>query len=327
MKYVIFSLVFIFPVIFIWAFFEYLPDYLPKILDGCFGVTDANAENVKMQNFGLVGDSFGIYNALFSALALYGVLLTLAYQSYSTKRASLIDRFYKMLDYHNAMVLELSVAKVEKPKTKDDIVIVKGRRVFVQHKIQIKYLLNAVSDINIEKELGLSDPDIADIAYAIFYYGANRSWKPNMLEYLKDYKEPEMLVDAILEKLASRKYMRYALDRTNQNDMSVYHRNMYNAIKIINSSWLLSSAEKKDFVKILRSQLSNAELYVLFFNLVSRFGKKWVDNDFVEKYQLIQNLPSKYCDGYDPKEYFKKIKFEGEEKALSPFREIIGMRE
>lgn len=327
MKYVISLLVIILPIAFTWAFFAYLPGYMPEILNGCYDITNADVASNKMQNYGLVGDSFGIYNALFSALALYGVVLTLTYQSYSAKKASLIDRFYKMLDYHNGMVTGISTPQIKKPKQQSDIVIVNGRKVFVQYKIQLKYLLNAVSDINVEKELGLSEPDIADIAYAVFYYGANMSWKLNMLEYLKDYKEPEILVDAILNKLASRKYNAYALGRTNQNDMSVYHRNMYNAIKMIDSTWLLTSSEKRGYIKILRSQLSNAELYLLFFNLVSRFGKKWIDNDFVEKYELIQNLPSKYCDGYDPKEYFKKIKFEGEEKALSPFREIIGKRD
>ena len=101
---------------------------------------------------------------------------------------------------------------------------------------------------------------------------------------------------------------------------------MYNAIKHIDNSKLLSSKEKNDYVKILRSQLSNAELYILFFNVISRFGKKWIDNDYITKYQLIQNLPSKYCDGYDPKEYFPDVRFEEEEKCLSPFKKQIVQR-
>ena len=70
-----------------------------------------------------------------------------------------------------------------------------------------------------------------------------------------------------------------------------------------------------------------AEQLLLFFNIISRFGKKWVDNDYVTKYQLIQNLPSKYCDGYTPKDYFPGIKFEGEELSLSPFKEQVVQRE
>lgn len=78
---------------------------------------------------------------------------------------------------------------------------------------------------------------------------------------------------------------------------------------------------------MLRAQLSNAELYILFFNIISRFGKKWVDNNYVVKYQLLQNIPAKYCDGYDPKEFFPDLAFESEELCLSPFKEKIEVRE
>ena len=146
-----------------------------------------------------------------------------------------------------------------------------------------------------------------------------------MLESLKDYEDAERLVDAIIPKLDANK--RFILTRPNQNYLSVYFRNMYNAIKLIDNCKLFSEKEKIDYVKMLRAQLSNAELYILFFNVISRFGKKWVEKDYITKYQLIQNLPSKYCDGYNPKDYFPEIKYEGEETCLSPFKERIVHRE
>ncbi len=85
--------------------------------------------------------------------------------------------------------------------------------------------------------------------------------------------------------------------------------------------------EKYNAIKVLRGQLSNSELYVLFFNLISRFGKKWVAAGYVERYQLLQNLPIKYTEGYNPKEYFPNISFESEELSLSPFTEEIKLRE
>lgn len=200
-----------------------------------------------------------------------------------------------------------------------------GRKAFLEFKIQMKYLVKAIKEMSERNGFKFSDIDIADIAYAVFFYGSSKSWKPFMMEYLKDYPDTERLVDAIIARLDSEK--RFILYRPNQNYLSVYFRNMYNAIKLIDNCGLISSEEKKDYVKILRAQLSNAELYILFFNIISRFGKKWVDNDYVTKYQLIQNLPSKYCDGYNPKDYFPEIKFEGEELCLSPFKEQIVQRE
>ena len=212
-----------------------------------------------------------------------------------------------------------------KPNT--TVLPVSGRKVFVEYKIQLKYLMKAVTEVSENLKLELTDPDVADIAYAVFYYGAATGWKEFMLEYLKDYPDTEKLVDNINTVLAGQKYRRYFLGRTNQNYLSVYFRNIYNTIKIIDSTNLLSEGEKKGYIKILRAQLSNAELYVLFFNLLSRFGKKWITNEYVSKYEIIQNLPPKYCDGYDPKGYFDTIKYESEEKTLSTFHEVMRPRE
>ncbi len=52
---------------------------------------------------------------------------------------------------------------------------------------------------------------------------------------------------------------------------------------------------------------------ILFFNVLSRFGKKWLQNNFINKYDFIKNIPFEYCDGYDPKHYFPSIKFEEDE--------------
>lgn len=280
-----------------------------------------------MQNYGLVGDSYGIYNALFSAFALFGVIWTLYIQQRDTKRTSLVNRFYKMLDYQEKLIKEMTVYPVCMAKPNTTVLPVSGRKVFVEYKIQLKYLMKAVTEVSENLKLELTDPDVADIAYAVFYYGAATGWKEFMLEYLKDYPDAEKLVDNINTVLAGQKYRRYFLGRTNQNYLSVYFRNIYNTIKIIDSTNLLSEGEKKGYIKILRAQLSNAELYVLFFNLLSRFGKKWITNEYVSKYEIIQNLPPKYCDGYDPKGYFDTIKYESEEKTLSTFHEVMRPRE
>ena len=301
----------------LYVFFFLLPLTLPFFRDHVFNVR----ENIKIDVLGQMGDSYGIFNALFSGLAFLGVLMTLYKQSRDNRKHTVV---YQMLDVQQKVIDEINVAQVRKVKQGEPIAVAEGRKAFVEFKIQMKYLVKAIKDVSERNGFIFSDIDIADIAYAVFFYGSSKSWKPFMMEYLKDYPDTERLVDAIIARLDSEK--RFILYRPNQNYLSVYFRNMYNAIKLIDNCGLISSEEKKDYVKILRAQLSNAELYILFFNIISRFGKKWVDNDYVTKYQLIQNLPSKYCDGYNPKDYFPEIKFEGEELCLSPFKEQIVQR-
>ena len=305
----------------LYLFFFLLPLTLPFFRDHVFNVR----ENIKIDVLGQMGDSYGIFNALFSGLAFLGVLITLYKQSRDNRKHTVVEQYYQMLDVQQKVLDEINVAQVRKVKQGEPIAVAEGRKAFVEFKIQMKYLVKAIKEMSERNGFKFSDIDIADIAYAVFFYGSSKSWKPFMMEYLKDYPDTERLVDAIIARLDSEK--RFILYRPNQNYLSVYFRNMYNAIKLIDNCGLISSEEKKDYVKILRAQLSNAELYILFFNIISRFGKKWVDNDYVTKYQLIQNLPSKYCDGYNPKDYFPEIKFEGEELCLSPFKEQIVQRE
>lgn len=309
------------------VFFWIFPKLLPVFAWLAYPIDNIRNESHAMQNLGLVGDSYGIYNALFSVLAFWGVVYTLYYQQRNGKKAALADRFYTLLDYHEKLIEEMSVFPISIRKSNESVVNpVSGREVFLEYKMQLKYLMKAVSEVVRSKNLELEEPDIADIAYAVFYYGSSPSWKEFMNDYLKDYENSEILVDEIIAKLNIGTYKRYALSRSNQNYLSVYFRNMYNAVKLIDSSKLLDETEKKEYIKLLRAQLSNAELYVLFFNLISRFGKKWIDNDYVSKYEIIQNLPLKYCDGYNPKEYFKSVSFESEEKTLSTFHEVVTPR-
>ncbi len=242
-------------------------------------------------------------------------------QSRDNKKRTIVERYYQMLDVQQKVIDEIKVSQVRKAKQGEDINVATGRMAFVEFKIQVKYLVKAIKDVDVRNGFELSDVDIADIAYAVFYYGSSKMWKPLMMEYLKDYPNTERLVDAIIIRLDNER--NYILNRPNQTYLSVYFRNMYNAIKLIDNSSLFNNEEKMNYVKILRAQLSNAELYILFFNVISRFGKKWIDNNYVTKYQLIQNLPSKYCDGFNPKDFFPNILFEGDELCLSPFKEQI----
>ena len=301
----------------LYVFFYILPLLLPLVRKCAF-------QSGELIDYGLMGDSYGLFNALFSGLAFIGVLLTLCLQSRDSKKRKVVEQYYQMLDVQQKVIDEINVAQVRKGKQGESLATAKGRKAFVEFKIQMKYLVNAIKEVSERNGFEFSDIDIADIAYAVFFYGSSKMWKPFMMEYLKDYPETERLVDAIIARLDVEK--RFILYRPNQNYLSVYFRNMYNAIKLIDNCKLINAEEKMDYVKILRAQLSNAELYILFFNLISRFGKKWIDNDYVSKYQLIQNLPSKYCDGYNPKDFFPEIKFESEELGLSPFKAQVVQR-
>lgn len=254
-------------------------------------------------NFGdFVG---GFIGTLFGFLSVIVLAYSILKQTYETRRNNIRNSFFKMIDYHYRNVEQIELSKPGIPKMQE-----RGRRGFIAYKIQIKRLLQAVCKINDENDLELNGHDVASIAYMVFYYGADESWKQFLKDKINCYECCELIIDKLVE--LSSKNPEMKLCRTNQTILSAYFRNMYNAIKLVDAESYFTKEEKYDLIKIYRAQLSNPELYVLFFNVISPFGKKWREKDFVNKYSLIKNIPHDYLDGYDMKEYFN-IKYEYEE--------------
>lgn len=255
------------------------------------------------------GSFFGGYvGTIFSIFSILLILYSIVDQNIEKAKSGAKDRFFKMLDYHNENVRNLRVPHLVVAKKST---IEEGRRAFVVYKIQIKRLLEIVSDLNDRLDLELQQREIIDIAYICFYYGLDQKWSPFILEQLEGYSQKDEIVNEILNEIEKKKE-ELALGRTNQTGLSCYFRNMYLCIKSIDQDANLTSKEKDDLVRILRAQLSNPELYVIFFNLASRFGKKWEENGYLTNYRFLNNIPINYCDGFEPGEIFD-ISFEYEE--------------
>lgn len=88
------------------------------------------------------------------------------------------------------------------------------------------------------------------------------------------------------------------------NLLSRYFRQIFQIIKFIDSQEVLTQLEKYDYAKILRSSLTSEEQILLFSNLLSPYGKAWIDNDYVCVYKIIKNIPLHLMYGYKPTEWF-----------------------
>jgi hypothetical protein len=250
------------------------------------------------------GDFFGGYvGVIFSMLSTFLLIYTIIDQFIERQKRWATDNFYRMLEFHNDMVNQLSVAHINTTKPERS----NGRRAFVVFKLQIHHLLGLIKDLNTGEKWDLNQDQILRIVYMIFYYGIDGQW----IEFLQDKIKENIDFNIILNQVSKKEEdENLKLGRTNQTSLSAYFRNMYNLIKLVDNDKYLSKQEKKSLITIYRAQLSNPELYVLFFNLRSDFGKKWNDKGYVETYELLKNIPKYYCDGYNPEDYYPKIKFE-----------------
>ena len=247
---------------------------------------------------GLVGTSAGISASLL-------IICVFFLQQKQEKISQIENIFYKMLDYHRDNVNSIKVNNyklwMNDTKEKTDA--------FVNFKLQIFDCVDMINELNKQLDRKLNRKETADAAYMVFYYGIDKRWLDFTKKLLGNYDGK--LPGLILNYVENQKTLTFTdnrpkdIGRTNQNILSVYFRNMYNAIMVIHKSGFLNDAQKKRYVRVLRAQLSNPELVVLFFNLLSGFGRKWDENGIIAKYEFIKNLPSSVCNGYDPKEYYQ----------------------
>ena len=270
----------------------------------CEGISNKVCFNINSTRASEFGSFFGGYvGVMFSILSTLLLIYTIIDQFIERQKRWATDNFYRMLEFHNDMVKQLSVAHINTTKPERS----NGRRAFVVFKLQIHHLLELIENLNTREKWDLNKDQILSIVYMIFYYGIDRQW----IEFLQDKIKEDIDFNIILNQVEiTEEEENFKLDRTNQTSLSAYFRNMYNLIKLVDNDKYLSKQEKKSLITIYRAQLSNPELYVLFFNLRSDFGKKWNDKGYVETYELLKSIPKYYCDGYNPEDYYPKIKFE-----------------
>lgn len=239
-----------------------------------------------------VGGYFGTIISIAAALLLFANLLN---QSMTNARVAFESHFYRMMDYHFHHVATLEVRHVRSTGE-----IVSGNRAFIVFKLHLERLLHGVQQIATEMELNLPDHSVADIAAVAFFYGMEDENRLFLVEKLRVYPQNEEIVDRLLAYKEERlKLAGEHVGRPNQTNLGSYFRNMYHLIKYVDTRRFLSAREKRRYINVLRAQLSNMELWLLYFNLVSRFGRKWIQYDYVMRYQLIRNLPRGFCKPYD----------------------------
>lgn len=251
----------------------------------------------------------GIIGTLFGVAGSFLVYSSLISQNNQNRKQQVESMYFKLLDFHYENINQIHLNNYN---YQNNNVNVTGRSSFITMKLQLMEILKIVEN-GFDKIKISNDPNvIIDIAYIIFYYGLDERWNDFIKEKLNVKDKNGLLSYLYFQK---QQYEKENIDiyHTNQTYLSSYMRNMYNAIKIIDDNEVFDSDEKKKYIKIIRAQLSNPELYILYFNVRSRFGKKWIEKNYINKYELFTNIPDKYCGKYDHKEYFPKIVYEDNE--------------
>ncbi|WP_312069222.1 putative phage abortive infection protein [Lelliottia nimipressuralis] len=216
-------------------------------------------EGMDANQRGVFGDSWGAFTSIFSAMGFCGVLWTIKLQMDATKKieeeSSKREEAEKIRDFESSFFNMLNI------------------------------LQTLIKDMRVES---VSGKTLAEGRHVFLYFF--RRFKKEVKKkngMLLDFNSNDALEVTKASLRMSNEYRFYFRNRA--QNLSHYFRYIYNMFKIIHESDL-NSANKKKYANILRAQLSNYELLMLFYNANFVHGRKF--EAYMNSYAVLDNLPA-----------------------------------
>ncbi|PWV46450.1 putative phage abortive infection protein [Chitinophaga sp. S165] len=240
---------------------------------------------------------------------------TLKEQSKTHKLEQIENRFFELLKIHKENINELTFS--------DEI---NGRTLFrvMHHELRVIYQLlkGGVKDASgqyiFKPHNSISEMELLELAYFIFFYGIQIASSKQNIEKLSDFQK-EMFNSSMqyfrkirndqkrIKRLnASRKTFRFSyIDPANNkiktclfenvpfngydNKLGHLYRHLFRSCQYILNQEILDFEQKREYIKMLRAQLSNYEQVMIYYNAIVWFKGQW-DELFIH-YQFIHNIP------------------------------------
>ena len=287
-------------------------------------------------------DHIGSYfSGLVGIVSIYYLYRTLRSQSLSFRMSSFESRFVKMIELQREKTKELTIQNTTADaEANGNRPVLRGQdaiRLFIkQYKealevvetqlnpVQIRDLYRTQEtyekDCSIWGETMLKNRTISNIAYLLVFEGVKKAGVELLKnKYLNKYTQDQ--VETILRlfqlQLAGERHedenrhvMQEADNLLNedkryagyQQEFGNYFRQLFQIVNHVNCQEWLEYGDKYGYVKMLRSQLSNQEEDLLFYNSLSDLGMAWeykdreaeipdINNQLLTKYNLLKNIP------------------------------------
>jgi hypothetical protein len=241
------------------------------------------------------------------------------------------SKFIELINLHKQNVIEM---KLENGKH--------GREVFVSLFYELKLANNLIEETNKKNNL-LNIQGCSFLAYKIFFFGLGKnsekqykldseesSIKDELKAILDHYKNGNDVDRMVRERLQKKEWELLtsyfeALDKENTflfdghiSLLSHYYRHLFLTVRYVVEQLPKSikgneKEEKiKEYLRILRAQLSNHEQILLYYN-GSSIANAWFEKGYFTKYRMIHNLPLPLADfGLKPNEHPEIIKWRKE---------------
>jgi len=246
------------------------------------------------------------------------------------------NQYYKMIDLHRANITDVKVPYLEvlesssRSSAKSTITSntqrreLTGKKVFVDMAKELEICLKYSLVILKSKNQKYKDSDIFHFAYKIFFWGINSEFINSELISILDQKKVIELLrrkQNDYKKDSSKPHekglkIRYIPFQGHESKLAHYYRHLFHTVRYvvdIEKSGLIDYYQARQYLRILRSQLSNAEQLMLYYNYICSFGCEWDKNGkrgnmYFTDYRMIHNIPVgrvKFVDS--PRKHFLKF--------------------
>lgn len=280
---------------------------------------------------GITAPFIGLVSAILVYLALKAQIEANLQVSSQFQLQKFENQFYEMIRLHKENVNEMSIKGYDKEivefckytNVEKDLYekesfseqevknYISGRKVFVTMITELK----AVYEMFCAKIPENENYQIFDLSYFVFFDGLD-SFERFLGEEFE--KEESIYKDSCFNellhqlKIARRNHtetsgkannffniklhFKYKPFSGHQSRLGHYYRHLFQTVKFVVNydGEVLNYSDKRNYLRILRAQLSNHEQLMLFYNWYSGYGLKWeqkVGNHFFTDYRMIHNIP------------------------------------
>lgn len=250
---------------------------------------------------GTFGDMFGAVNALFSGLAFAGLIVTLLYQKE-----------------------ELKLQREELAQTREEL---KGQR--EEFEEQNKTMKRQRFENTFFNMLSLQQEIVANLSYEYYvnpnvcppntppeqFYGNSLKGMLHGREVFEGMYKRAIIdyngrryADGVCNILRSYGHLAYSnIKATTRFDHCFRH--LYRIYKYVDTSDLITEEERYDYACIIRSQLSDYELVMLFYNCLTTNGREKF-KPLIEKYAIFNNLREELLANAEHKELYAETAYD-----------------
>lgn len=242
-------------------------------------------EVFSIQDAGMFGDSFGILTSLFSGLAFAGIIVTVWMQHHelSLQRNELELTRQEFADTRREMELQHATAKQQN---------------FENTFFQMLRLHNSILEsIDLTKRTSNTVASITGRdCFETFYFQLRKSYNSEKKHNAEDSEIK--IIELAYERFWS----------VFQKELGHYFRYLYNIFRFIKYHDFI---DQKFYSNIVRAQLSDQELLILFYNCLCKHGVEKF-KPIVEDYQLFDNLPRNLLFDEDHANLYREAAFSGD---------------